>query len=352
MKETWLNAGSKEFARLTQGRQQNDTQATNTIIWQHPRELPQGKRPTYLRICANYRPQKEDPYRVRATLGGNLINYPGPTRTPAAELTILKTFLNSILSTPQAKFLDIDLQDFYLNSKLKDPEYMLVPYSLFPPDIIEQYNIREKVNNKGMVLAKVIGAMYGLPQAGRIAFDELVEYLAKADYHPAPHTRGLFRHKTRQLQFLLVVDDFGIKFQNNTDLAHLISHLKQKYNLTIGDGTKFCGINLDWNYDKRLVTLYMKDYVAKALHRFHHKPPTTPQHSPHTYTPPKYGQKTQYANQIKNIRLSENHKSLAYSNNRNISILCKSNRYNHASSIRIPRNWDHDITTRTVRTKS
>ena len=59
MKETWLNAGSTEFARLTQGRQQNDTQATNTIIWQHPRELPQGKHPTYLRICVNYRPQKK-----------------------------------------------------------------------------------------------------------------------------------------------------------------------------------------------------------------------------------------------------------------------------------------------------
>ena len=36
--------------------------------------IPKNKKPTYLRICSNFGPQKEDPYRVRFTVVGNLIN--------------------------------------------------------------------------------------------------------------------------------------------------------------------------------------------------------------------------------------------------------------------------------------
>ena len=54
--------------------------------------------------------------------------------------------------------------------------------------------------------------MYGLPQAGHIANDQLVTFLAPHGYHPVPITPGLWKHDTRDLFFTLVVDDFGIKY--------------------------------------------------------------------------------------------------------------------------------------------
>ena len=39
----------------------------------------------------------------------------------------------------------------------------------------------------------------------------------------------------------------------------------------------------------------MPDYVTKALQKFRHQPPDRPQHSPHPWTAPTYGQKIQYA---------------------------------------------------------
>jgi hypothetical protein len=45
---------------------------------------------------------------------GNLINYPGDCRTPTADLLTVKTLFNSIVSTPYAKFMTIDIKDFYL----------------------------------------------------------------------------------------------------------------------------------------------------------------------------------------------------------------------------------------------
>jgi len=62
-----------------------------------PSELPKGKQATYLRICANYRPQKEDPYRMHFTVGGNLVNYKGETHTPTSDLTTAKILFNSVI---------------------------------------------------------------------------------------------------------------------------------------------------------------------------------------------------------------------------------------------------------------
>ena len=64
--------------------------------------------------------------------------------------------------------------------------------------------------------------MYGLPQAGKIKNYKLKLHLAKFGYEPAPITPGLLRHQTRPFQFSLVVDDFGIKYDRQEDITHLI----------------------------------------------------------------------------------------------------------------------------------
>ena len=43
----------------------------------------------------------------------------------------------------------------------------------------------------------------------------------------------MWRHESRPLTFTLVVDDFGIKFVNKSDVDHLISSIKTMYSLTI-----------------------------------------------------------------------------------------------------------------------
>ena len=69
--------------------------------------------------------------------------------------------------------------------------------------------------------------MYGLPQAGIIANDKLNLHLAKFGYKPAPITPGFWRHQTRPLQFSLLVNDFGIKYERQEDITHLLDSLRQ-----------------------------------------------------------------------------------------------------------------------------
>ena len=43
---------------------------------------------------------------------------------------------------------------------------------------------------------------------------------------------GLWHHKTRPITFTLVVDDFGVKYTNEEGAKHLMSVLKQNYDIT------------------------------------------------------------------------------------------------------------------------
>ena len=94
--------------------------------------------------------------------------------------------------------------------------------------------------------------MYGLPQAVKNANDKLKLQLAKFGYVTAPITQGLWRHQTRSLQFLLVMDDFGDKYELQEEITHLLDALKTIYKISEGwDGKLYCELNLEWDYYKR-----------------------------------------------------------------------------------------------------
>ena len=61
---------------------------------------------------------------------------------------------------------------------------------LFPPNIIEEYGLRDKVDADGNVFCEVRQGMYGLPQAGIIAQDLLTKRLNKAGYRQSKITPG------------------------------------------------------------------------------------------------------------------------------------------------------------------
>jgi hypothetical protein len=90
--------------------------------------------------------------------------------------------------------------------------------------------------------------MCGLPQAGIIAHELLEEGLLKAGYGQSKVTPGYWKHGWRPISFTLVVDDFGVKYINKTDVNHLIQTLKQDYKIEEDwEGTQYLGITLDWD---------------------------------------------------------------------------------------------------------
>ncbi len=120
-------------------------------------QIPQArcKDITYGWIVCDYLSEKKDPYRARITMGGNLVNYPDDCGTPTADLLTIKLMFNSIISTPNAKFMTNNIKDFYLMTPMDQYEYFRMKLELIPQDIINEYGLCDKVDADGNVFCKV-----------------------------------------------------------------------------------------------------------------------------------------------------------------------------------------------------
>ena len=296
-KEVWNRSAADEFGRLAQGIG-GRIKGTDTIRFIHKHEIPADRfrDVTYIKFVCTIRTEKKDPYRTRATMGGNLINYPEDVGTPTANLLLIKIFFNSVISTPGAKFATADISNFYLMTPLKRPEYAKIKLSDIPEEVIKEYKLNEKTTPDGWIYIKVIRGMYGLPQAGSLGHDLLETRLNKEGYFQSQIFPGFWKHKTKPIQFVLVVDDFGIKWIQEKDLDHLIKSLEKYYDVTVDrEGKEYVKIELDWDYKKRQVHLSMAPYLQKALRQFDNITPTQRQDSPYPHVEPKYGAKVQFA---------------------------------------------------------
>ncbi len=66
----------------------------------------------------DYRENKEEKERVRLTVGGDWIDNLGEVSTPMGNLLMVKLILNSVISNPQARWMTIDIKNFYPNTPL------------------------------------------------------------------------------------------------------------------------------------------------------------------------------------------------------------------------------------------
>jgi hypothetical protein len=137
--------------------------------------------------------------------------------------------------------------------------------------------------------------MYGLPQAGKLANEQLQQFLQPHGYIPCPITAGLWQDTNSDLMFTLVVDDFGVRYTKRDDVEKLLAILSTKYRYTTDwSGGKYIGLTLKWDYPNRTLDISMPGYIARALTRFQHTVPTQPQHAPHAWNAPTYGAKQQF----------------------------------------------------------
>ena len=154
-KHTWGPSFSDEVGRLAQGRR-GGVEGTNTIFFIPYEQIPADriKDITYDQIVCNIRPEKDDPYRTRIVAGGNLLNCPFDTGTPTADIITVKLLFNSIVSTPGARFMGIDIKNFYLNTPMERYQYMRMKLSNFPQDFIDEYKLMD-IERNGCVYVEI-----------------------------------------------------------------------------------------------------------------------------------------------------------------------------------------------------
>jgi hypothetical protein len=152
----------------------------------------------------------------------------GNISTETAGLTTVKPLFNSILSTPNAKIMTMDIKDFYPNNPMHCYKNTMIPVSLIPKAIHSQLNLASLVHN-GYVYVRIHEGMYSLPQEGKIKNEcPCPLCLALHGYHQCAHTPGPFKHLTHPVMFSLFVDDFGVRNVGRENAQHLADAAKYK----------------------------------------------------------------------------------------------------------------------------
>jgi hypothetical protein len=304
-RKKWSISSANEFGRLANGVGGRIKNPTNTIKFIRRKDIPKDRKKdvTYGSFVCSVRPEKKEKNRTRFTVGGNRINYPGEVATPTADMLVAKMLFNSVISTKGARFMTMDISNFYLMTPLTRPEYIRISLKDIPEEIIIEYKLREIADDKGQVYIQANKGMYGLPQSGRLANELLEKRLNKRGYHQSKLVPGLYKHEWRPIMFTLVVDDFGVSYNGEEHAIHLKETLEENYTVTTDwTGGRYIGITIDWDYKRRQVHLSIPGYVKKALKQFNHTV-RKKQDQPYPSETIIYGAKKQYAKQPSTAKL-------------------------------------------------
>jgi hypothetical protein len=204
-----LEAGfSNEAGRLFQGI--HDIPGTNTCFFVELTNISKDRKITYGKIVSDYKPQKKEKECVRLAVGGDRLDNSGDVATSTADIITFKILINSTLFTTYEAMMMMDMKNYYVGTQLPCYEYTRMLLSRFPEEIVEKYNLKALAVD-GWVYIEIRKGMYGLNQAGLIANQLLQKRLEPFGYYTAQHTPGLWLHKTWQIAFSLIVDDFAVK---------------------------------------------------------------------------------------------------------------------------------------------
>jgi hypothetical protein len=111
--EVWQTVLGKDFGGMCQGDNKTGQKGTNAMFVMTHDEIAhvlQAKKVfPYANPVVDYRAQKEDPYHIRITAGGNLITYKEELSVRTADINTAKIHWNSVISTDATMYMCLDM---------------------------------------------------------------------------------------------------------------------------------------------------------------------------------------------------------------------------------------------------
>jgi hypothetical protein len=97
-------------------------------------------------------------------------------------MLVAKMLFNIIISTKGARFMTMDISNFYLMTPLHQPEFIRMKLSDILDKVCDKYKLRIKATPDGSIYIKAKQGMYSLPQSGLLANKLLEKRLNKHGY--------------------------------------------------------------------------------------------------------------------------------------------------------------------------
>ena len=182
---TWTRSTANKWGRLLPhgvGHTRpvkEEKKRTGTLFFIKKTQVPAGRKVTYANFVCNIRPQKEETHRVRMTAGGDKLDYPGDASSPTVSMLGAKLHINSTISDARqgARYLGLDIKNYYLGTPLAYYQYMRVRPTDIPQEIWDDPNYDIHMATDSYVYLEIRHGTYGLKEAGIIAYNQLVKKL-------------------------------------------------------------------------------------------------------------------------------------------------------------------------------
>jgi reverse transcriptase-like protein len=173
---------------------------------------------------------------------------------PIAKLTSLRTIL-ALSNEHDLEVHQMDVKSAYLNGALKEEIYMEPPPGFNLPD--------------GMVL-KLVKAVYGTKQGGRVWYEDIRETLRQMGYKHTEADHAVFTHADSSMSTIaLYVDDITMVFKDLQKINKDKEVLKRKYEMTdLGELNWILGICVTQDHHAGTIALSQKKFTEEILEQF------------------------------------------------------------------------------------
>jgi hypothetical protein len=215
-----------------------------------------------------------------------------PSSTQVTSLPTVNILFNSAVSD-NAFFGYIDLSDFYLGTDFNPSQYIKIFIYQLSYHVLSRLNLLPSSKltpppRPTYIVFRINKTMYGLKEAGKLSNLRLVSLLSTFGFYETT-TPCLFKHVSRPILFVLVVEDFGVKYTNRSDFDFLVSCLSTLYHAKADlIASKFLGFSVSHNRTARTFNVSYPGYASHLLARL--RPlGVSPCNSPSIYTPPVFG---------------------------------------------------------------
>ena len=94
---------------------------------------------------------------------------------------------------------------------------MRIPLTNITQEMIDKYNLNNIVTHQGWIYMKIQKTLYDLKQPGALAANNLTADYKPYGYYKVPKTNGLWRHESCPITFILVGNNFGVKYVDRAD---------------------------------------------------------------------------------------------------------------------------------------
>ena len=137
------------------------------------------------------------------TVGRDKLTYIDDIPSHAASMLETQLLINNVISDKKVRFLTIAFKNCLLQTIMIEPKFMKIKAKYFPEDIQKQYHISEKIAQDGYFYCRIKRGVYGLKQAARLAWNQLVKRLGDSGYKPDKYAPNIWSYETRKTKFSL-----------------------------------------------------------------------------------------------------------------------------------------------------